>query len=374
MASFAGRISRRSVLFSGLSAARLLAQKNKEPEKGPTFPSDLRQYSDPSTELTVYRFTDPAYTSTLPAPYGRAISRNSAWMLFACDRTGAPQAFYIDLKNGETRQLTEVEALDPVSLTLTPDNRSFCYFAGRSLWLANVNTLHARELYQVPAGWERVPGGVAVEADGTHAVFAEQRAGGSRIRLVALSHGAVQTVIEPPFAASHPIPRPVHAAQILYRQGDEALWLVDTDGRQNRRLQTADGRVGQADWSPDGRTVLYLNFPSDSTQLNAIREIAPEQNTEKLVAKTSQFVSFGFNRDTSVFVGASRNRGSPVVLLLLRMTRREFTLCEHKSARPVEVAPRFSPDSQRVYFVSDRHGKPAIYGMHVEKLVERTDA
>jgi oligogalacturonide lyase len=36
------------------------------------------------------------------------------------------------------------------------------------------------------------------------------------------------------------------------------------------------------------------------------------------------------------------------------------------------VAPIFSPSSQRVFFQSDRHGKPAIYSMSVEKLVEQT--
>jgi len=32
----------------------------------------------------------------------------------------------------------------------------------------------------------------------------------------------------------------------------------------------------------------------------------------------------------------------------------------------------FSPNSQHVYFVSDREGKPAIYSVAVEKLVEET--
>ncbi len=153
---------------------------------------------------------------------------------------------------------------------------------------------------------------------------------------------------------------------------DRALWLVNTDGRQNRPLKTAEGRIGPADWSPDGKTVLYLSFPGDPTQLNSIREITPDTNTDRLVAKTSQFVHFGFNRDTSVFVGASRNAASPTILLLLRVTRREFTMCEHKASDPAAAAPRFAPDSQRVYFQSDRHGKPAIYSMHVDKLVERT--
>jgi len=132
--------------------------------------------------------------------------------------------------------------------------------------------------------------------------------------------------------------------------------------------------MGPANWSPDGKTVLYLNFPEDTKQLNNLREVTPDSNTDKVVAKTSQFVHFGMNKDNSVFVGASRSTASPTVLLLLRMTKREFTICEHKASHPEMVAPRFSPDSQRVYFQSDRDGKSALYCMHVEKLVEKTES
>jgi oligogalacturonide lyase len=62
------------------------------------------------------------------------------------------------------------------------------------------------------------------------------------------------------------------------------------------------------------------------------------------------------------------------VLILLRLTRRELTLCEHKASQPALCAPQFSPDSQRIYFQSDRDGKPALYCIHVERLVEKTDA
>jgi len=37
------------------------------------------------------------------------------------------------------------------------------------------------------------------------------------------------------------------------------------------------------------------------------------------------------------------------------------------------VSPIFSPNSQSVFFGSDQHGKPAIYRMAVDKLVESTD-
>jgi oligogalacturonide lyase len=213
---------------------------------------------------------------------------------------------------------------------------------------------------------------MSVLPDGTHAAFAERGGPGWRLRLVTLSRGAVRTVVEAPVEMGDPIARP-RRAQILYRQADEALWLVDSDGKQNRRLKLAAGRVAAANWAPDGKTILYLNIPEDRAQLNAIREYAPETASDQLVAKTSQFVHFGFNRNTSVFVGASRNAASPTVLLQLRLTRRELTLCEHKASHPETVAPVFAPDSQRIYFQSDRHGKPAIYCVHAEKLVEKTD-
>jgi len=213
---------------------------------------------------------------------------------------------------------------------------------------------------------------MSVGPDGTHALIVEQKSDVSRVRMISLAQGAARTVIEAPFAASHPQARPLRA-QLLYRQSEEAVWLANLDGQQIRKLKLAPGRIAGAQWSNDGKTLLYLSLPEDKTQLNSIREHTPDTNTDKLVAKTSQFASFGFNRDSSVFVGASANRASPAVLLLLRMTRRELTICEHKASDASMVAPRFSPDSQRVFFQSDRDGKPAIYSMHVERLVERTE-
>jgi oligogalacturonide lyase len=357
-------LTRRSLLVSG-ALTRVLSA-----EKGTAFGSDAERYADPLTELDVYRLTSPEYTTTMTAYYNRGIAHNSGWMVCCCDRTGSSQAFRLDLKNGEMRQLTQVEGLDGSTLTLTPDERSLCFFAGSSLCMAAPSGAREREIYKIPEGWERGTG-MTVGPDGTHATFIERKGDASRLRMVTLGQGVARTVLEAPFVISHPIPRPMRA-QILYRQGLDTLWLVNSDGGQNRKLRTAPGTIGSPNWSGNGRTVLYLNLPDDRRQLNNLRELVPDTNTDKLVAKTSQFACFGANRDSSVFAGASRN-ASPALLLLLRVTQRERTLCEHKASRPESVSPVFSPDSQRVYFQSDRHGKPAIYSMHIEKLVEKTD-
>lgn len=342
-----------------------------ELDRHKVFPSDFRKFPDPATEFEVVRLTDPAHTSHLPAYYNRAMARRGGFLIFSSDRTGSHQVFRMDLKSGECRQLTEVEALDPGSATLLPEERGFCCFDGGVLRQIQMASLKEREIYTVAEGWTRCPG-MSVTGDGLSAVLAEQKDGGSRLVLAGIPRRGAATLTEAPFVISDPVARPKRA-QVLYRQGDEALWLVNFDGRQNRRLKTAAGKIGPAFWSNDGKTILYLSLPEERNRLNAIRELTPDENLDKLVAPTSQFVHFGLNADASVFVGASRNKASPHVLILLRVTRRELTVCEHKAGDPLMVAPIFSPDSQRIYFHSDKHGKPAIYRLQVERFVEKTE-
>jgi oligogalacturonide lyase len=361
------RWTRRALLLTGAAACGLKGQS----AKGTVFDPDWRKFSDPTTEFEVFRLTNPAYTSLMPAYYGRGIARNSGSMLFSCDRTGSMQAFRMDLKTGQCRQLTNAKELDAETVSLIPGDRSFCYFDGPSLRVMTLSALRDREIYRVPEGWKRTAG-ASVASDGLRIVFAEEKDGKCRLRLLTLARGTAETVTEADWTMTHAETHP-RRAQILYRQRDEALWQVNFDGKQNRRLKLAEGHIGPARWSPDGRTVLYLHLPDDPKQLHAIREHSPDQNQDRLVGRTSQFAHFGFNSNSSVFCGASQNKASPTILLLLRVTRRELTMCEHKASDPRIVAPVFSPDSQRIYFQTDRDGKRAIYMVRVEKFVEKTD-
>ena len=152
-----------------------------------------------------------------------------------------------------------------------------------------------------------------------------------------------------------------------------SVWLANYDAAQDYRLRLADGETGPAEWSPDGRTVLYLNYPAERGKLHNLREFTPDTNEDKMLAPTTQFVAFGPNADATVFVGASGSKASPHVLLLVRAVQRELTLAEHRSSDPAMGAPVFSPNSQRVFFSSDQRGRPAIYTMSVERLVEETE-
>ena len=341
-------------------------------EKGTIFPSDLGRFADPATDMEVHRLTRPSHSSRLPTYYQRAITRHAGFLLFSSDRTGVWQAFRMDLKTGESRQLTEAKDLDTNSLTLMPDERSFCFVDGPSFRQVEFVKLREREIYRAPEGWN-LAAGASVSRDGLSAAFVETQGPKARLGFLRFARPGPMTVVEGSSPIGSPQIRP-RRAQILYCQGDEAIWVVGAEGRQRQKLKTAPGKIGPAFWAPDGSKVLYLHFPQEPGRLNAIREINPDDNQDKMVSATSQFVHFGANGDTSVFVGASRNMASPHVLLLLRLTRREFTLCEHRASNPAEVAPMFSPNSQQVVFQSDKLGKPAIFRVRVDKLVEETTA
>jgi oligogalacturonide lyase len=357
-------LSRRWFLAS-LPAA-CLGQSNG---KGRVLPSAFKKYADAATENPILRLTDPAHNSILPASYAHSISRHG-FLVCAADISGRYEAYRIDLKSGQQKQLTDAAGLDPRSLTLSADDRSIVYLDGASLMMLNLSSLRAREVYKVPAGFEHGRG-IGLSEDGLYAALAETKDSRHRLQLVNMAKGAAETLAEGDEEIGELIPRPKRAS-VLYRRGG-GFWLANYDGKQNYRLRMAEGTPGPALWSPEGRSVYYLHYPDDPHKLHALREFVPDSNEDSAVSDTSQFVGIGRNADASVFVGASGSKASPYVLLLVRAVKRELTLCEHRASDPTQVSPVFAPNSQHVYFSSDRQGKWAIYSIAVEKLVEETE-
>lgn len=318
----------------------------------------MQRYTDPATEFAVVRLTDPQFASGLTAPRHRQFDRRSGSLLHWSERSGSAQAYLLDLKSGASRQLTDAVALDRSSLCLAPDDKSVYWFDGASLNEAAVSSAKSRTIYAVSA--ERH--GFSVAVDGSP-VFAE----GSRI--VRLVKQKASTVAEEP-GVDLLLARPKQT-QLLFRS-QAGVGLINLDGSGRQELKLVAGRNEEFAWTPSGRSLIYLHVPEDPRELISLREFVPEDGTDREVARTSQFASVAANGDGSVFAGASRGKASAYVLILLRVTRRELTMCEHRASDARMVAPIFTPDSQSIVFVSDRHGKAALYRVQIEKFVEPT--
>ncbi len=356
--------------FLALSAPFLIAARMARGQSGKgsssTYPP--QRFLDAATEFDLTRLTDPQYNSWLPAPHLRFISRRGNFLVYTSERPGSAQVHRLDWRTGETRQLTAAAALDRAAVALAGDDRSVFYCDGPAMKQVGIGNGREREVASAASGWERAPGW-SLSADAKTALWVERQA--NRWRLKAFSSAGATVLGENAEPITGPQLRPGHA-QVSYRKGG-LVRLAGLDGQSDEAMKLdASASVGQALWSPGGRTLLYLSVPEERNKSISLREYTPEDKTDNLVAKTSQFASFGINGDSSVFVGASRSLASPYVLLLLRVARRELTLCEHRSTDAVAVEPVFSPDSQNVFFTSDRKGKRAIYRAHVEKFVEET--
>lgn len=348
--------------FLALAAAPLAAQNAVR---------EWRKYLDPATEFEVVLLTDPEFESVYPGPPALAVDRRSRTLLYASRRTGHWQPWILDLTTGSTQLLGTRPGFVKETLSLSASGREAIFADGELLLAVQLSNLRARPLVSLRPGAEWA-GPVAPSADGTCLLYVEKREGRWHVMRLPLPRGVPAEVSESaePVLEAAPNPR---RAMVLWRTTGGALEVAALDGSLRRRLETPPGRVLEAHWSPDGQGVVYLHEPEGPNARTAIREQALDSREDRLVAPTSQFGRFVRNANGSVFLGASRSLASPLVLVLLRINRREFSLCEHRASDVNLVTPVFTPDSQKILFVSDRMGKPAIFMMNVEKLIEKTD-
>jgi len=266
--------------------------------------------------------------------------------------------------------MSNATALDPRSAALTSDDRWVVYADGDQIIALQRDSLREQVLTRSFSG-TALSGGVVASPDRLTFFFIESAGSGARIKSVRLRPGPVQALAESAESVVEVAPNP-RRALIAWRTTGGAILIGGLDGSKPRSIECPDGRVLQFHWAHDGQSILYLLEPADKSKLVEIREQQVDSRADTLISKTSQFACFAPNSNGSAFVGASRSKASPHILLLLRSTKREFTLCEHGDSDPASCRPVFTPDSQSVVFNSQMHGKRALYVAAVEKLIEKT--
>lgn len=323
------------------------------------------RFADPTTETPVVRLTSPSITSILPAVTNRFVSIRDRFLIFSSDRGGKLAPFRANLRTGIVTAIAETTSLDPRSLCLDQKERTLYFLDNGQLRALNLRTRREER----PIGENIAAFSIANGYGSEPSEFWLTR----NSHLEYLHGNSARSVAEN--VSGECLSRPGRPGCLFTRNlaaEENEIWYTDAGIRP---VLLASGRVSNPIWSADGQAVFLLrDVPKGDTYVSEIHELVPEGGAERCVAPTSQFAAFSPNGDDSVFVGASRSKAQPNIILLLRSVRREFTLCEHRSSQPSAVVPVFSPDSRRVYFQSDHQGKPAIYSVNVELLVEPTPA
>jgi oligogalacturonide lyase len=352
-----------------LGASAVWAQRSPGKRSAPpSARGEIKRFYDPVTENIVARLTDPRTNSRLPALQNRFVSARNHFLLFSSDRTGQMAPFHLDLRTGALRQLAHPQRLDPQSLCMDERERWMYFLDGQSLRAVALGNLKQRTI-----------------AEGLTA-FAM---GASGADLVVVKDGRVERFVAGKTApvaenAAGAIVRPGGTGCAFWRGGASpgtGFWYAPFAQPEGKPKLLASGAVVNPVWAPRGESLLFLReilIPpggpgAEPVRTADIHEVSIQFGVDHRIAPTSQFAAFAPNANATVFVGASRSRAQPTVLLLLRTTGREFTLCEHKASNAAAASPVFSPNSQRVYFQSDREGKWALYSVNVEKLIDPTN-
>lgn len=352
------RITRRALL--ALLPASIAAQTRRRPaSKARPLPSvgEFVRFYDPATENPVVRLTNPNTSNVLPAPANHFVSVKERFLVFSSDRTGKFAPFKVDLRTGALRQIADASNLSPLSVCLAPHERSLYFLDGGQLKEADLARAKAETIAENVSSFSPAPLGAGVFVVRENKL---EHVNGKNV--TTLAEGVDDGCLS----------RPGNSPGCLFAKrpaGDtREFWVVSLT---TRPVLLASGRISNPFWSPEGQSIVFLrDVPGNNTLLSEIHEVPAQGGAENLITATSQFASFSPNGDGSVFVGASRSKAQPDVMLLLRSGRSELTLCEHRASQPANVCPVFSPDARRVYFQSDHEGKPAIYSVNVELLVE----
>src|SRR5271166_3673471 len=315
---------------------------------------------DPATENLVIRLTNPTYTSINPPPQNLHVSSKSRFLLYGSDRMGAMSPYHLDLKTASVRQLADAKAFRPDTLAMDLEERTCFYVDGEALQQVNLGNLKARTLADDVSDFHM---------NGSGNTLVVLRRG--KLERLDSDHGTILA----DNVTSRGIVNPAGSNVCFAREegaSGTSLWRVAAEG--GAPVLLAKGAVSCPFWNPDSGSLLFLRqMQGDRGMTTQLREVSLDGRDEGTVAQTSQFISFAPNADGSVFIGASRSKAQPHIVLMLRSPRREMTLCEHHSSHPDMVRPVFSPNSRRVYFASDRHGESALYVVNVELLVEPTE-
>jgi oligogalacturonide lyase len=355
---------------------------------GDRYPPEWRQWQDPETGAAIIQFTAAPCINHAPYflnqawafPHGR--ERGGACLIVTSYRDGCrPNLFAIDEAGGELLQLTGTGDVNPWSACVSPDGRYVFYGAGRELRVVEVATART-ELVAVCPGDGRVDT-CSLSPDGTEIVTSafsgESAVHGRRNVLLAIraDGSGMRTVYESGQLIGHAQFSP-DGRQILFSGDLPRLWLVNRDGTDPHplRAQTRREWLTHESWLTNDE-VIFTHWPY------ALKAIRRDGTGERTIA--------AFN----CWHPAPRADGSLIVcdtalpdvglVLVHPYTGARRALCYPRAScqgyqwvqpEPIwegpvpETAygpqwthphPSFSPDGQKVIYTSDASGYPQVY-------------
>lgn len=341
--------------------------------RGDRYPPEKRVFRDTATGVTIWQLTDhPAISHH---PYFLNCAWAGRWVIVTSYRTGRPELYAIDEEGGEIRQLTDSGDINPWSACVGQDGRQVFFTAGSQLRMVDVETAQVEVVADFPPDVRL--GNCSLRPDGQEIVTCARAAPVNLILAIATDGSGHRELFETTGLLAHAQFSPDGRA-ILYAGNLPRLWIMDADGRNNRvlRAQTHREWITHESWL-NAEEVIFSYWP------HSLRAIRRDGTGERVIAALNCWHPAA-RRDGSLIVCDTAL--PDIGLQLVEPTTGERrTLCYpgascrgYQWSKPEPIwegpvpeeaygpqwthpHPSFSPDGRKVIFTSDRTGASQVY-------------
>jgi Tol biopolymer transport system component len=354
-------------------------------KKGQTYPSQKKSHRDPKSGATVWQLTDtPGRTTQTPYYTNRHATRDSRWLLYASDRANQPEHFdyfKMDLKTGESVQLTDSGNIVPHSIDISYDGKSAYYCAGLSIRVIDLESFKERELTKLDESAHETHA-MTVTPDNKSLIVAPtfgkslkvgyefaDTAVRSALVLIDTASGKERRLIDGNALLGHVAFSPTDSNLVLYSihyhwRDIQRPWLINADGSNNRPifLQRSGEGVGHEHWGGSGKTVFATCYRGRQPQ--GIWAVEIDGSNERCVLAGSNIAHSSANNEEDRFVADEvfldtsslwmSKKGSSEPKVLCKMAADWFKMKDGVfDATRHHPHEHFLPNGQGVTFSSD---------------------
>ncbi len=200
------------------------------------------------------RLTDTRADEGYPwwSPDGRTIT-------FDSDRDGGFDIWAMDADGSNVRRLTRHDARD-VAASWSPDGRRIAFMSDRTggfdVWVMDANGMNETRVTETGTAWFPV-----YSPDGGRLAFHV----GRDVHTMDASGGPLTRLTADPANGMYPSwsPEGERIAFMSWRNGRTEIFVMNSDGSGQRRLVSmSSGDAIDPRWSPDGGTIVFVHLPA----------------------------------------------------------------------------------------------------------------
>lgn len=135
-----------------------------------------------------------------------------------------------------------------------------------------------------------------------------------------------------------------------------ALYVADSDGRNNQEILSSDQPILSPAWSPDGKKLAYVSFETGRPSIY-VQQVASGQRV-KLTSFDGINSAPAWSPDGRRLAMSLSKDGQPEIYIM-NLSDRSLSRVTNNSS--IDTEPSWAPDGRSLLFTSDRSSGPQIY-------------